>query len=491
MTNVSLGSLIEGLSVEPIRGAQAVVAQRLVEDSRAVRAGDVFLARSGASHPSDHFVATAEFHGAVCIMSDSSGCAAAEGPALRSDNLARDGAILANRLLGDPSKSLHLIGVTGTNGKTTVSTMLQYILSGQGPCGLMGGISINDGKASWPATLTTPMADQLAQWLAQCVQTECESAVMEVSSHAIDQQRIAGLHFAAAAFTNLSGDHLDYHGSMDAYAQCKRSLFQSLDSGSVACTNLDDPRGLWMVQDTDASVLGVSLETMGDVRCDVKSITPEGSSGLLQSPWGAREWLVPMPGRHNITNAMQALAMACSHGHPFDNAIERISQCNAPQGRLQRVEEGSTGPTVLVDFAHTDGALTTVLAATRETLKPHQELILVFGCGGDRDRLKRPRMGRVASELAHRVWVTSDNPRSESPTAIIDDILQGVVEHTRVNVEPDRAAAIKQAIASAQLDDVVLIAGKGHEQVQLIGDRVEPFDDVEIARACLQEARSA
>ena len=246
-----------------------------------------------------------------------------------------------------------------------------------------------------------------------------------------------------------------------------------------------------MVEGTDASVLSVSLSRQGDVWCDVQSVVPSGSHGVLHSPWGRAAWQVPMPGRHNITNAMQALAMACAHGEPFDQAVHAISQAAAPTGRLQRVEAGVDGPTVLVDFAHTDGALESVLSATREAMQPYQQMIVVFGCGGDRDRSKRARMGRVASTLADQVWITSDNPRTESPQAIIDDILEGVPHTSAVHVESDRAEAIRQAITASSRDDVIVIAGKGHEQVQLIGNQAIPFDDVYVARSCLQKDHSA
>ncbi len=486
MTDTPLGTMIADLSVEPLRGAREAVATRLVEDSRQVQAGDLFLARAGAAGPSDRFVRQAEQAGAVCILSDECGCGAAAGPALLSTHVQLDGAILANRLLGDPSYALRLVGVTGTNGKTTLTTLLHTVLGVTQPCGLLGGVSIDDGMTSAPARLTTPMADEVASWVARCVASGCPTAVMEISSHAMDQHRIGGLHLTAAVFTNLSGDHLDYHHTMDRYAACKRQLFESLASGTLACTNLDDPRGRWMVEGTAADVLACSVSGQGDVRGVIRDASTSGSLVEVSSPWGSATMQIPLVGQHNVSNALQVMAVACWLGTPIEEVAAILAKAPGPPGRLEVVPAVASQPLVLVDFAHTDGALDAMLGSLRSVMGPDQKLTVVFGCGGDRDRTKRPRMGAVAAVHADHVWVTSDNPRGESPEAIMNDIFAGIPDGVMVHAQADRAEAIAEAISLSGPNDVVVIAGKGHEQVQLIGDRAEPFDDRVVAAACLQ-----
>jgi UDP-N-acetylmuramoyl-L-alanyl-D-glutamate--2,6-diaminopimelate ligase len=487
VTEQPLGAVLDGLAIVPRNGAAGCVARRVVEDSRLVKPGDVFLARCGQAVDGHAFIAAAEAAGAAAILSDERGCSLAAGPSLQSEHPAHDGAILAHRLAGDPSRFMSVIGVTGTNGKTTVSSVLAHVLAPHGGCGLLGGVRRDDGATQQATCLTTPMASEVALWLSASRANGCSRAVMEVSSHALAQQRVAGVHFSAAIFTNLSGDHIDYHGSMEEYARCKRVLFTGVDQNAFAIINADDAASDAMVSGTKASVIGCSLNRAGDVRGEIMGLTASGSRTRLSSPWGERVVSVPLVGGHNVMNVLQVVAAACALGADFDDVCDRLSTANAPPGRLEAI---SSSPHVYVDFAHTDGALKAVLNSLREVKTTAALLTVVVGCGGDRDHTKRPRMAAIASALADRVWLTSDNPRSEDPDAILADMLAGVDPHAhaKVRVEPDRRQAIVDAIAAAGPSDIVLIAGKGHECVQLIGSKTIPFDDRLVAAEALRAA---
>lgn len=490
MSEQLLGELLGGLTLTPRNGAERCHVKRVVEDSRLVQAGDVFLARAGEAVDGRSYIAAAEASGAAVVLSDEQGCSLAAGPSLQSENLEYDGAILAHRLVGDPSGSMPVVGVTGTNGKTTVSSVLAHVLGGSGECALLGGVYRDDGAARRDACLTTPMASEVASWLADSSGNGCSRAVMEVSSHALSQQRIAGVHFSAAIFTNLSGDHLDYHGSMEAYARSKRLLFTRLEHDAIAIVNADDDASDGMVSETNASVLRCGLHRDGDVHGQVLEMNASGSRLRVTSPWGQRVLSVPLVGTHNAMNALQVLAAACALGMTLDAACDRLSAAHAPPGRL---EEIGSSPHVYVDFAHTDGALEAVLQSLLAIKSADAKLIVVVGCGGDRDHTKRPRMAAVATALADRVWFTSDNPRGEDPYAILADMMKGVDSafHTKVHIEPDRKQAIVEAISVAGPTDLVLIAGKGHERFQLIGNDAMPFDDRLVATDALKDARRA
>jgi UDP-N-acetylmuramoyl-L-alanyl-D-glutamate--2,6-diaminopimelate ligase len=478
----TIGSVLKGLAVTPLRGAESVVAERVVEDSRQVGAGDVFLARGGAGADGRAYVRDAEAAGAVAVLSDTAGCAAASGPALEAADVERVGAAMAHRLQGDPSSRLPVVGVTGTNGKTTVTTLIQHLAGGSSACGLLGGVVVDDGRHRRPARLTTPMAADVANWLGAVHAHGCRAAVMEVSSHALHQGRVNGVHLAVAIFTNLSGDHLDYHDTLAAYAACKRSMFETLAEDAVAVVNMDDAAGASMAEASAAPVVRCSLTSEADVAGHLDALGPDGLTLRIRSGGREVQMHAPLIGRHNAMNLLQAVAAAEAIGVPLELCAERAATAIAPPGRLEMV---SSSPQVLVDFAHTDGALAAVLASLREL--GVGKIIVVVGCGGDRDRTKRPRMAAVACRGADAVWLTSDNPRTESPDAILQDMLEGVPAEKRdaVTCEVDRAAAIAAAIGAAGPEDCVLIAGKGHETVQLVGGASIPFDDRAVAAASL------
>ena len=474
----------------------------LSEDSRRVKEGACFFARAGTRTDGRAFIADAILRGAVAVVAPK-GTPAPDGLSpsvawVEAADPALAAAIIAERFHGSPSRTLEVVGVTGTNGKTTIAYLVQQLLAAAGMrTGLVGTVEIDDGATRIPSALTTPPALELSELFARMVDHGCRAAAMEVSSHSLDQKRVAAIRFRTAIFTNLTGDHLDYHGTMERYAAAKATLFTMLggDGGNppgTAIVNSDDP---WHAVMADAaravgarilrtSLVDPSAECLGTVHrmgLDSMDVTFRG-------PWGIIEMKLPLVGRHNAMNALEATAAAWTCGVGGERLAQALATCSAPPGRLQPVAVGGAGFSVLVDYAHSDDALANVLGALRPTVPAGGRLRVVFGCGGDRDRTKRPRMAKVACEGADDVIVTSDNPRTEDPEAIIREILAGVPDGTRarVAVEVDRAKAIAQAVASAREGDIILIAGKGHEDYQIIGNEKKSFDDRREAEAALR-----
>ncbi|MDG2201454.1 MAG: UDP-N-acetylmuramoyl-L-alanyl-D-glutamate--2,6-diaminopimelate ligase [Phycisphaerales bacterium] len=485
----SLIQLLDGLPVTCHRVTGDVIVADLVEDARLVKPGDIFLARPGRTADGRQFIKQAQAAGAAAILSDSTGCAEAVIPAIECVDPSMIGARLAERLHGDPSRRLHLIGITGTNGKSTTAMILQHLLDDdRARCGLIGGIHIDDGLRRSTASLTTPQASELSRQLGRMVRNGCTRAVMEVSSHALDLGRVHALSFHGAIFTNLSGDHLDWHGDMVQYAIAKRRLFSMLPRHGIAVLNAEDQRSRFMAQAANCRIIETGAGATAQVVCLDERL--DGSRARFEGPWGTFDGIestIPLVGRHNLANALQAVAMAQQLGVTPEVIAHRLETCPCPAGRLQPVASDDDQPRVFVDFAHTDAALGTTLSGIRRILEPDQRLHVVFGCGGDRDASKRPRMAVAALASADSVTLTSDNPRTEDPAAILKDILTGVPEDRMddVQVEPDRANAIRHAISSTPPGSVVLIAGKGHERVQLIGSARIPFDDAAVAKSCL------
>ena len=399
-------------------------------------------------------------------------------------------------LLGEGAERPRLIGITGTNGKTTVAWLLRSMLQagGRRPA-LLGTIEYDLLEGPFAAPLTTPGALDLARHLARARAAGADFAVLEVSSHALDQRRADGLTFTAGVFTNLSRDHLDYHGTMESYRRAKRRLFEMLEVPAVAVVNGDDPVAGFMTAAIRARILSFGIGTPAvDVSAHLETLGPSRSTFVLRGRAYEIRVASPLVGRHNVLNVLAAAATAEAVGLGPEAIASGIEGLTGVPGRLQRVVSEPPGAVpfeVLVDYAHTDEALENALSAVRPLTEGR--LICVFGCGGDRDRGKRPRMAAVVERLADVAYVTSDNPRTEAPEVIIDDILAGFEAGAdcRVETEVDRRCAIELAIAEAKPGDTVLIAGKGHETYQLIGDRVLGFDDVAVARACLAGRRTA
>lgn len=519
---MELGRLIEGLPIEVVgkdaAGAARVRVCDLTDDSRTAVPGSLFVARRGHAQDGRLYAAAAVECGAVAILTDDRGIDPGErsrAVVLHTTDVPCMTGVLAERFYGEPSRELALVGVTGTNGKTTVSHAIQGLLKASGVrCGLMGTVQIDDGREVARAVLTTPGAIEISRTLATMVESGCEACVMEVSSHALDQGRASGLGFDVGVFTNLTGDHLDYHGDEESYARAKRKLIESLGEGGVAVVNIDDERGSWMGAGAPDGVelRACSLTDPGAPwRATAEDATIDGMRVRVRGPEFEIGGRVGLIGAFNAMNVLEAVAGADAvlaglgwKGEDRAGALgEALGAIRPPAGRLERVHPhgvsergGIVGVRVLVDFAHTDDALSSTLRAVRPVVPEGGKLVVVFGCGGDRDRSKRPRMGRAAAELADRVVVTSDNPRTESPSAIVSQILEGIPQGRRgaVEVHVERENAIREAILGAGEGDVVVIAGKGHETEQISSDGLggllrRHFDDREVAGKYLRERR--
>jgi UDP-N-acetylmuramoyl-L-alanyl-D-glutamate--2,6-diaminopimelate ligase len=385
---------------------------------------------------------------------------------------------LAAAFYRDPSQSLDVVGVTGTNGKTTTTRMISAILAAGGsPCGIIGTVGAEFGAQNWKLANTTPLPPELHSLLAQMRDAGARAVAMEVSSHALALDRVEDVRFRTAVLTNLTRDHLDFHGSLEAYAAAKRRLFHMAES---AVLNLDDEHGVQWHREIASRIPTLTYAIRGgaDIVPSGVVMTAEGSTFDL----GETGFRVRLPGRFNVENALAAIGVGRTFGVPDAQISSGLASLERVPGRMEHVRGGDID--VVVDYAHTPDALENALRALRETTGGG--LAVVFGCGGDRDRGKRPQMGAAAAQLADRIYVTSDNPRSEDPQAIVEEIVAGVGTHAHV-VELDRRRAIERAIAEAKPGDVVLIAGKGHESYQIVGEHVLPFDDAAIAREILAE----
>lgn len=502
-SGVLLGELIRDAGVRVVsegnERAESVRICDVTEDSRTVLPGSLFFAREGLKSDGRRYIGEAVRAGASAVLTDPSVGAGALGRSravlLHSEDVARAMAVISERFFGNPSRALKVVGVTGTNGKTTIAYFIHRMLNLCGVrCGMIGTVTIDDGFSVSEAALTTPSATELSHALSKMVEAGCGGAVLEVSSHALDQRRVAGLDFDIGIFTNLSGDHLDYHGTMERYADAKAALFEMLAPDRLAIVNADDPASERMVRDCRARVIRCSLGGDAEWRGEVRRADRDGMAIVLHGGWGTIDAEVSLIGEHNLRNLLQAVCAVHALGVPVAKIAHAVTLLEPAPGRLERVEsaEGDPGFGVFVDYAHTDDALEKVLRGVRPFVGEGARLRVVFGCGGDRDRTKRPRMARVACGLADDVIVTSDNPRTESPNAIIEEILAGVPERARgrVSVEADRERAIHHAIEMSGAGDIVVVAGKGHENYQLLPDGLggivrRHFDDREVVRGAL------
>jgi UDP-N-acetylmuramoyl-L-alanyl-D-glutamate--2,6-diaminopimelate ligase len=495
-----------GCAVGTVRLAGDPEVTRVCEDSRKVQAGDLFMARSGTKTSGAKFAADAVAKGAVAIVSDEPIETLENVAFVQVDNGNRAMALIANELAGRPTDSMTLLAVTGTKGKTTVAYLLRAVLkAARKKCGMIGTVEIDDGKTVVPADMTTPSAVELADMFARMKANGVTHCVMEVSSHALHQDRTAGLDMAVAIFTNLTGDHLDYHKTMDEYAAAKALLFEGLKKDAVAVVNGDDSWCHRITQACKAKVIEYRYGGNKSENCLLVDIQEMTSAGMRLGVWGVDgcdyKLSTPLVGKHNAYNIAGVLAAAEGIGLDVKDVLKGLKGNTGAPGRLQPVvpagmKRDDLPFQVFVDYAHTHDAIQNVLTALRATMKQgaregrkEGRLICVFGCGGDRDRTKRPKMAKIAQDLADFVIVTSDNPRTENPGAIIDEVCGGFAgdwkNDRRIRVEPDRRAAIRSAIGIAGRNDVVLIAGKGHENYQILGTTKHHFDDVEEAAAAL------
>lgn len=457
-------------------------------DSRSVRSGHVFIAVPGTHGDGWSYVEDALQRGAVAVVSEHEGSVGKGIFRARVPDARAAYALLSAEFHGRPSARLQVAGVTGTNGKTTTAFMVREIFEFVGQrCGLIGTVEYRIGERVIPAGRTTPDAGSLQGMLAQMVPAGCRAVSMEVSSHALDQNRVLGVDFDVGIFTNLTRDHLDYHSTFEAYFAAKRRLFTGLGRGAkkaVAVVNADDEWGRRLLADSDIVVprVSFSLGNAADIRAVDVRLSAEGSSFRVESPWGSAPVCLRLMGRFNVSNALAAIGATCSMGVPLEHVLAALVGMQTVPGRLEAISN-NRGIHVFVDYAHTDDALRNVLVTLKEVVP--RRLVLVFGCGGNRDRTKRSLMGRVAAEFADYTILTSDNPRKEDPMAILREIEAGFEGAGKYEVEENRVEAIRKAIALAQPDDVVLIAGKGHEGFQEVGGMTIPHDDRVVARRLL------
>jgi len=446
-------------------------------DSRKCKDGCLFIALKGVESDGHQYIGKAVLNGAVAVI-------CSELPSDPDDRivyvLINDGKELAGKIADQfydcPSAGIKLVGVTGTNGKTTVSTLLFQLFTSLGyKCGLISTVENRIGFDVLPATHTTPDVISLHQLIFQMKQSGCSHVFMEVSSHAADQRRIAGLHFAGAVFTNITHDHLDYHLTMDAYIKAKKSFFDHLSKDSFAVINLDDKRGTVMVQNTIARKISYALQIMADVK---GKILENNISGMHLQINGDDAYF-KLIGEFNAYNLLAVYAAAVQLGVPNWEVLTVLSGLQGAEGRFEQVIQPLTKICGIVDYAHTPDALENVIKTILKIKAHKNQLITVVGCGGDRDKTKRPEMARIAAVYSDKVVLTSDNPRTENPEDILDDMERGIPESkvSQVVRITDRSIAIKTAVMLAKPGDVILVAGKGHEKYQEINGEKFPFDD--------------
>jgi UDP-N-acetylmuramoyl-L-alanyl-D-glutamate--2,6-diaminopimelate ligase len=486
----------------PYRDSRAldVACRGVTHDSRAVEAGWLFVAVRGLNADGADFTHQAVAAGAVAVVAERD--ATKEGSAGGGDPTAvpwivvKDArkalARLASAFFGHPSREMSVVGITGTNGKTTTSYLLASIFEAAGTrCGLMGTVAYRAGAHEVAATRTTPEAPELHGMLRQMVEAGCGACAMEVSSHALALRRAEGVRFTAAVFTNLTRDHLDFHGDMETYFAAKRRLFEMLPADAPAVVNADDPRAAAVMEVTRRPVT-YALDRAADVTTGPLSSSLEGLEFDVRTPQGTVHVRSLLVGRPNVYNILSAVSTTAALGLPLDAIEQGLSRLQCVPGRFERASSPGDDITVVVDYAHTDDALRSLLEMARPLAA--RRLITVFGAGGDRDRTKRPLMGMVAARLSDVVVITSDNPRTEDPLRIIDEVNLGAQPETRqwgaeVLTMVDRRDAILHAVGQAASGDVVLIAGKGHEKYQEFEGVSVPFDDVVVAREALGARR--
>jgi|TARA_B100001971_G_scaffold211703_1_gene240009 UDP-N-acetylmuramoyl-L-alanyl-D-glutamate--2,6-diaminopimelate ligase len=477
--------LLAGLPHQHLQGALDFHCGSIAYDSRRVTPRSIFVALEGDRTDGHDHIQDAAQRGASMVIVERSVMVSTEVAVVQVLDSRHALAVLAATFFGQPAQSLKLIGITGTNGKTSVAFLLRHLLRCAGrSCGLIGTVEYDLGDRIIPASRTTPESLELHQYLAGMVQSGCEFCIMEVSSHALQQHRVAGLKFSGTVFTNLTQDHLDYHGDMEKYFATKRCLFEMRTDKATQIVNMDDPFGRRMVGEFDVRTFGEAEEAT----FRISDLTLEQLKTSFQI--AGAHYSMPLIGRHNVSNAAAAIGLARGIGISVERCIEGLSTAEPVPGRLEPIYRGQPFA-VYVDYAHTDDALRQVLLTLRE-ITPGR-LHVIFGCGGNRDIGKRFKMGVVAAELADKICITTDNPRNEKPELIAGQIAEGCASVSESGwwIELDRERAIDEIIRAANPGDTVLIAGKGHETYQEIEGVVIPFDDREMARTVLSAIEAA
>ncbi|RPI06541.1 MAG: UDP-N-acetylmuramoyl-L-alanyl-D-glutamate--2,6-diaminopimelate ligase [Ignavibacteriae bacterium] len=498
---MKLSQLLEGVTVSKL--FQTMYGQMVVThdvevggvqyDSRKIQRSDCFVAIKGTSSDGQKYIQNAMNQGAkVIVLEDDTVlpdplCMHAGVIKVVVPDSRKALAILAANYFGHPSKKMKCVGITGTNGKTTTSNLVKSIVEANGEkAGLVGTIEYKIGEQVFPATHTTPESLELNELFDAMVKNHCTSVSMEVSSHALDQSRVYGIEFDVAVFTNLTQDHLDYHGTMENYFEAKKRLFTQLKPSNCAVINHDDPWGVQLLGSFNARKISYGINSSADCQAKDIKLGIEGTTFIVR--YGGQESTVttPLIGTFNVYNVLAAYAAGLGLGLPLEQIHTGIKNLANVRGRFERIASPA-GWTAIVDYAHTPDALENCLRTIHDVLpeKNRGHIITVFGAGGDRDKTKRPIMGRIAGEYSDLVIVTSDNPRTEIPETIIDDIMRGIIRHASVLREVDRRTAIERAVKSAQRGDVILVAGKGHEDYQIIGKEKKHFSDREVVESLL------
>jgi UDP-N-acetylmuramoyl-L-alanyl-D-glutamate--2,6-diaminopimelate ligase len=473
-----------------VSGPEPKTLGSLTQDSREVGEGSVFIAVKGTQVDGHLFIENAISKGASVIICEDSYYSDEDVCIIEVANTRSLVGPLAQAFEGYPAKDLKIIGITGTNGKTTVATLTYQLLREMGGArpSLLGTVAKRIDDKVLDSLLTTADPIELAQDMRRMVDANSTHLVMEVSSHAIDQKRTAGINFDVAAFTNLSHDHLDYHDSLQEYAKTKKKLFDELDQDAWAVINQDDEQGKYIALDCPANIIDFSFKKAITYDCQITSNTSEGLKLSIEGV----EFESSLVGTFNAYNVAEAIFICKALGYEFTTIARALKSVKGAAGRLERVEADQKGsqPTVLVDYAHTPDALENVLSTLSDLKTENKKLHVIFGCGGDRDKTKRPKMAKVAETYADLITVTSDNPRNEDPDAIISQIMVGFESDTPVNSITNRKEAIEQAIRDSGDETMILIAGKGHETYQEIKGKRYDFDDRKIAREALKKHNS-
>jgi UDP-N-acetylmuramoyl-L-alanyl-D-glutamate--2,6-diaminopimelate ligase len=459
--------------------------------SKDVRPGFLFAALKGSKSDGMNFVAEAEAKGAVAVLSEWPVPGGARLPWIQAADARESMALAAANFFGHPSMKLKVVGITGTKGKTTTTYILEEILRAGGSVpAVIGTIDYRGPGFRAKAPRTTPEAPDVQRMLAEMVQAGATHCLMEVSSHALEQKRVWGVSFDIAVFTNLSGEHLDYHHSMEHYFEAKKRLFFLNHKRVASVVNMDDAWGQKLVAELPMKTVTYGLEPAAIVRVSGHRLSEQGIEARIVYPGGQMSVVSPLVGMHNLYNVLAATATALALGVPPAEIVKGVGALEGVPGRFERVANGR-GIHIVVDYAHTDNALMHLLRTVRD-LKP-RKTVLVFGAGGNRDTAKRERMGDVAARLADWTVLTSDNPRSEDPLGIIADIEKGFTKNGAKNYEvvPDRKEAIRKALSLADKGDYVLVAGKGHEDYQIFKEGAIHFSDTEVIKALLEEMKGA
>ena len=504
---MKLSSLLDSLVVKGFAGSKDQLIDSIHYDSRDVKPGGLFVAMQGLRADGHTYIDDAVRRGAVAVVTEKAWFGPSSVGVVQVEDARRALAALSSSFYGDPSRELFVIGITGTNGKTTTAYLVEAVLNAAGfNVGVVSTVNYRFGGQTFASRVTTPESRDLMRILRHMADKGITHAVIEVSSHAIDLDRVAFCEFDVGVFTNLSREHLDYHGNMETYWQCKRRLcLEYLGLGSkqvqaAAVINWDDTRGRELASEVSVRCLRVGFSRDSQIRAEDTHVTVDGTSGRIQTPGGHFDFTSHLVGHHNVYNILAATGVATAMGLPVAIMKEGIENLQGVPGRLERVAN-EAGISIFVDYAHTPDALENVLTALKGLTSGR--LITIFGCGGDRDRDKRPMMGADAGRLSDLCVLTSDNPRSEAPEAILSEIMAGTVtvldrryepwelakgfRKPGYVVEPDRRGAIELGLSAARSGDTVLIAGKGHETYQIIGERTTRFDDRVEARRIVKQ----